>query len=154
MYVRSNLRADLGRLLADRGSARGGCAAASTLSGTDRALVHYIVEQLPVRFGLPPSRVILLFDADREAIYKPELAGSNELCSTQDSMARRLLAEEAAKNGIEVINMEPIFRTHYLETGEHFDYLPVDGHWNGVAHRLAAKEVARYINSYDRADRQ
>jgi hypothetical protein len=95
--------------------------------------------------------VILVFDADREAIYKPEMAQSGELCSTRDSLARRLLAEEAANYGIEVINMEPVFRTHFLKTGEHFDYLPVDGHWNGVAHRLAAKEVARYINNYDRA---
>jgi len=143
-YVRSNLRADVGRLLADRGSEiTGGCGPPESLSVTDKALVHFMVEQLPVRFKLSPSRVILVFDPDREAIYNPEFA----LCSTRDSLVRRLLEQEAATYGIKVINLEGVFRTHYLETGERFDYLPIDGHWNGVAHRLAAEEVARYINA-------
>jgi hypothetical protein len=64
-----------------------------------------------------------------------------------------MLAQQAASHGFGVINMETVFRKHFLETGDHFDYLPVDGHWNGVAHRMAAQEVARYINDYERSSR-
>jgi hypothetical protein len=145
-YVRANLRADLHQLLGPRGrSPRTECSALA-LSAADAALVDFTVSELPLRLHLPAARIVLVFDADRERIYAP---GAPEMCPTRDSLALRLLAERATNSGLGVIDMEPVFRDAFQRTGEHFDYSPVDSHWNGTAHRLAAQAVARYMNARD-----
>jgi hypothetical protein len=146
-YARANLRADPARLLAIHpggGTPDSGCAAG--LSQQDEARVRLMADNLPSEFKLPASRVILVFDADRESIYSPGNPNSETNCPTRDSLARALLAQAAAARGMGIIDMEPTFRAHFQASGEHFDYLPVDAHWNGTAHKLAAAEVARYIN--------
>jgi hypothetical protein len=145
-YVRANLRADLHQLLGPRARAPRTDCSAVALSAADAALVNLTVGELPLRLHLPPARVVLVFDADRERIYAPD---APEMCPTRDSQALRLLEERATQSGLGVIDMEPIFRDAYQQTGEHFDYSPVDSHWNGTAHRLAAQAVARYLNSRD-----
>ncbi len=146
-YVRANLGADIGRLLQDRSRRVPAQCAPAALSAGDARLIAYFSDELPMRLHLPASRVILVFDADRDAIYRgePELLWSR--CASRDEQARRLLASRAAERGINVIDMDPVFRTYFASTGSHLDYSPVDAHWNGAAHILAAKEVAKIINS-------
>jgi len=142
-YVRANLRAELGQLLAPRGRAVKARCTPTALSATDNALVDFVVRELPSRLHVPPSHVILIFDSDRDAIYAPDKAAS---CETPDKLALDRLAQRAGASGFEVIDMDPIFRAAFQTRREHFDYQPVDGHWNGLAHHLAAQAVARYIN--------
>jgi hypothetical protein len=145
-YVRANLRADLHQLLGPRGRAPRTDCSPVALSADDEALVSFAVGELPRRLHLPAARIILVFDADRERIYAP---GTPEMCPTRDTLALLLLEQRASKSGFAVIDMEPIFRDAFQRTGEHFDYSPVDSHWNGTAHRLAAQAVARYMNARD-----
>lgn len=96
----------------------------------------------PSRFHLSASHVVLVFDADRDAIYRGGSEPASDRCASRDEQARRLFASLAIERGIHVIEMDPIFRTYYAATGKHLDYLPVGAHWNGAARILAAKEVA------------
>jgi hypothetical protein len=145
-YVRANLRADLHQLLGPRGRApRTGCSPVEP-SAVDAALVNFTVSELPLRLHLPAARIVFVFDADRERIYTPD---APEMCPTRDSSALLLLEQRATQSGFGVIDMEPIFREEFQKTGQHFDYSPVDSHWNGTAHLLAAQAVARYINARD-----
>jgi hypothetical protein len=144
-YARANLRADLGQLLEPRAlGLKAGCVPVA-LSAADEALVDFTLRDLPLRLRIPPSEIILVFDADRERIYKPD---GPPACQTRDALALRLLAQRATASGFGVIDMEPVFRAAFLTTGEHFDYSPVDGHWNSVAHRLVAEAVARYLDAH------
>jgi hypothetical protein len=145
-YVRANLRADLHQLLGPRGRGPSTGCSPVTLSAGDEALVDFTVSQLPLRLRLPAARIILVFDAERDRIYAPERA---EMCPTRDALALLLLERRATRSGFGVIDMEPIFRDAFHRTGEHFDYSPVDSHWNGTGHRLAAQAVARYLNAPD-----
>ena len=103
-YARANLRADLGQLLEPR--ARGlkaGCVPVSSVRRRRSARRLY-AQDLPLRLRLPPSEIILVFDADRERIYKPD---GPPACQTRDALALRLLAQRATTNGFAVIDMEP-----------------------------------------------
>jgi hypothetical protein len=146
-YVRANLGADLRRLLHDRGREASEPCAPAELSAGDKQLIAYFVDELPTRFNLPASHVVIVFDADREAIYRGEPEWSWRRCASRDEQARRLLARAAAERDINVIEMDPIFRAYFASIGNHLDYSPTDKHWNGAAHILAAKEVAKIINA-------
>jgi hypothetical protein len=147
-YVRANLGADVGRLFQNRSRSEvwESCEAA-TLSADDARLVKYFSDELPIRFNLPPSHVILVFDSDRDAIYRGQSELSLSRCPSRDDQARRLLANLAVQHGINVIEMDPIFRAYFASTRERLDYSPLDAHWNGAAHTLAAEKVAQVINT-------
>jgi hypothetical protein len=144
-YARSNLRADFSTLFADKSRPGNGPCTPATLSDADRRLLRYAAQELPPRFRLPPSHVILVFDADRAAIYSGDPDAAR--CPPRDQLADRYLASQAAAEGIEVIDLEPEFRAEFAQHGTRFDYLPVDGHWNAQGHAVAAREIARYINA-------
>ena len=143
-YARANLGADLGRLLRDRVRAVPGPCVPVSLSASDEQLIAHFADELPAAFNLPATRVIIVFDADREAIYKGEWSSTR--CAGRDEQARRLLERIAVEDGMNIIELDPIFRAYFASTGNHLDYSPTDKHWNGAAHILAAKEVAKIIN--------
>lgn len=146
-YVRKNLGADLGRLFHDRSREVSEPCAPEELSAGDKQLIAYFADELPTRFKLPASHVVIIFDADRDAIYRGEPGWLWSRCASRDVQALRLLTRVAAERGINVIEMDPIFRAYFASTGNHLDYSPTDKHWNGAAHILAAKEVAKIINA-------
>jgi hypothetical protein len=144
-YIRGNLKFDLRHFL--HTSVKGapqGCVPEGLHAGDADLLATY-ASGLPAAYGLPPSRVILVFDADRAELYRSN--GTNTRgCPTRDSVALSTLATAAANRGEHVIKMEPIFAAYFRATRRRLDYSPVDYHWNEVAHGLAAAEVARVIN--------
>jgi hypothetical protein len=146
-YVRTNLGADLGRLFHDRSRAASEPCVPTELSAGDKQLIAYFAYELPTRFNLPASHVVIVFDADRDAIYRGEPERSWSRCAGRDEQARRLLTRVAAERGINVIEMDPIFRAYFASTGNYLDYSPIDKHWNGASHILAAREVAKIINA-------
>lgn len=145
-YIRGNLRFNLGHFL--HTSARGAPQACvrEGLAAGDADLIAAFADSLPAAYGLPPSRVILVFDSDRAELYRSHGASSASRCPTRDTVALDTLAAAAASRGEHVIRMEPVFAAWYRTTGRRLDYSPIDYHWNDMAHRLAAAEVARVIN--------
>lgn len=111
------------------------------LSKQDEQLVDAFVAGLPAALRLPPARLIVVFDADRKAIY----AGQTPGCQTREQLAQQRLAQQLESAGIHVINSEPIFRRHFQSGLGPLDRAPLDAHWNPAAHRLIAAEVAAVI---------
>jgi hypothetical protein len=121
-----------------------------TLSAQDTRLVDTFVKELPAAFGLDPSRVILIFDADRKTLYVP--GPREKRCDTRDSVAQALVRSQARAQGMHVLETDPLFSDYYARTRQRVDYSPVDWHWNGEAHRLVAEKVAGIINGTERRD--
>jgi hypothetical protein len=145
-YVRGNLEFDMRHFLHTSVKGAPQACVRQGLQPGDVGLLAAYAEGLPAAYGLPPSRVILVFDSDRAELYRSYGASTESTCPTRDDLALHKLAEAAANRGEHVINMEPIFAAYFRSTGRRLDYSPLDYHWNAVAHRLAAAQVARVIN--------
>ncbi|NEX93996.1 hypothetical protein [Caulobacter sp. 17J65-9] len=83
---------------------------------------------------LPAGRVTLVIDADREAIA--------EAREPEYGPERALLIAEARRRGLTVVDLDPAFRAHQARAGRKVDFSPLDGHWNGLGHQIAADNVA------------
>ena len=101
--------------------------------------------ELPAALGLPPERVILVFDADRKAIYAGKTRAEARQCLARPARANERLQELAAQAGMQVIDSYPVFQRHFDDRQGPLDRSPLDAHWNPAAHRLMAREVARII---------
>ena len=108
-------------------------------------MLEAFTRELPRALGVPPDRVILIFDADRKAIYAGLPAGTVRGCRTRAVLANQRLAQLARSAGLRVIDAEPVFRQHYAAGLGPLDRSPLDAHWNPAAHGLIAREVARVI---------
>jgi hypothetical protein len=149
-YLRGNLSLRPGELIRLR---RGADAAAGAttchnevLSKADDALLAAFARELPAALGLPPERVILIFDADRKAIYAGKTRDEARECLARATLANDRLQELAARTGIQVIDSYPVFQRYFAERRGPLDRSPLDAHWNPAAHRLMAREVARIID--------
>ena len=113
------------------------------LTPGDQRLVREWVRDMPAALRLSSQRIVLLFDADRTAIYQGQ--GHAAECRNRDWLARRFLAEVAAGAGMRIVDMAPIFRADFARNGRPFDRAPLDAHWSPYAHALAAQAVARAL---------
>ncbi len=117
------------------------------LSKQDEELLEAFTRELPRALRVPPERVILVFDADRKAIYAGLPAGTVRGCRTRALLANQRLAELARAAGLHVIDADPVFRQHFEAGLGPLDRSPLDAHWNPAAHGLIAREVARVLGS-------
>jgi hypothetical protein len=60
--------------------------------------------------------VVFLLDGDRQAIY----SGNVEHAWTPDN--RHLFLKLALKKGLDVVDMQPMFKRHWDQKHEHMDY--------------------------------
>jgi hypothetical protein len=148
-YLRGNLSLQPDQLIQLR---RGAVAADvagpcrnEVLSKVDEALLAEFARELPAALGLPPDRVILVFDSDRKAIYAGKTRDETRNCQARPARANDRLAELAARSGMHVIDSYPVFQRYFGERQGPLDRSPVDAHWNAAAHRLMAREVARIV---------
>jgi hypothetical protein len=149
-YLRGNLSMQTDALIrlrrgADIAAAAGPCHA-EVLSKGDEALLAAFAHGLPESLALPPGRVILVFDSDRKAIYAGKTRAEARLCQGRAAEANDRLQAIAAQAGIRVIDSYPVFQRYFDEHQGPLDRSPLDAHWNGAAHRLMAREVARVID--------
>ena len=93
-------------------------------------------------------QITFLLDADRNALY-PSVINKTQALNREDQATFSRLATKA---GFSLIDMQPIFERHWLAHREQFDYLPADGHWNAVAHKLAADALLPGLLSVVRGD--
>jgi hypothetical protein len=100
--------------------------------------VNAFLDQAPARAGLPPSRILLVVDGIRTAIYSVE--GARAASGSYYQVMREYLIEAANKRGFEVLDMQPRFTARYAREHQRFEY-PFDAHWNGLGHQEAALGV-------------
>jgi hypothetical protein len=148
-YVRGNLSLQPDQLIQLRrgavvADAAGPCRA-EVLSKEDEALLAAFARGLPEALALPPGRVILVFDADRKAIYAGKTRDELRKCQARAALANDRLQVLAVQSGIRVIDSYPVFQRYFNEHQGPLDRSPLDAHWNAAAHRLMAREVARVI---------
>ncbi len=101
--------------------------------------VRNFLERLPLATGLPPERIAIAVDGIREAVYRP--ADKADLERSLWGRMRTHMADQAARRGFVVIDMQPIFEQAFARDSERFEF-PTDSHWNGYAHGLLAEAVA------------
>lgn len=151
-YGRANLKLSLDRLVQFKTDAAQAPCRVESLSAADKALLEKFLKALPAESGLPASRIILVFDADRHAIYSGQSGAIGAGCVSLDEAARLMLEQRAPGIGMHVVATAPLFEKFYKSTGRQLDYLPQDGHWNANAHRLVAQSVAAIINAAGHED--
>lgn len=148
-YLRGNLLLRPGEMIKLRRGADHAAGASAcrdeVLSNEDDLLLQAFARELPQALGLPPARVILVFDADRKRIYAGAAGNAMPRCRVRALLANERLAELARQSGMQVIDSEPVFRRHFEAGLGPLDRSPLDAHWNPAAHRLIAREVARVM---------
>ncbi|MCL6482606.1 MAG: hypothetical protein I4O49_00270 [Janthinobacterium lividum] len=111
-----------------------GATAVSTTGARTAALDFYLAQLRQA--GGSATRIIFLVDGERNALYDPASAppqwhGDN----------RSFFIALARQRGYAVVDMQPVFARHWALRRERMDFLPMDGHWNKVAHGLAAQQL-------------
>jgi len=99
--------------------------------------IDVFLERLPAASGVSPERTLIVMDAVRPHVY---WGNHEEGFETYYGKMRTYLAAQAKAAGYEVVDMHPVFREHFMSTGEGFQF-PTDFHWNGAAHRLVAEAI-------------
>ena len=149
-YARGNLSMQPDQLIRLRRGADVASAAApchnEVLSKADEELLAQFARELPAALGLPPDRVILVFDSDRKAIYAGKTRDEARQCQARPALANDRLQELAARSGMHVIDSYEVFQRHFDGGHGPLDRSPLDAHWNAAAHRLMAREVAGIID--------
>jgi hypothetical protein len=102
--------------------------------------VDYFLAQLPERSGLAPTKIALVLDADRPAIYSEATLARAQ--NGYHEQMRRYIGAEARRRGFEVIDLEPVFIARYQREGKRFEF-PTDSHWNELGQRVVAAELER-----------
>ena len=108
-----------------------------------RALLDALRARAARALGLPPDRVILVFDADRKAIYAGKPGPKRQECQRAATRANDRLQELAAQSGLRVIDSYPVFKQYFDERlgpldrsprGCPLERLPRIGSWPGKWH--------------------
>jgi hypothetical protein len=100
------------------------------------AAVRTFLRDLGTFSGWRPEQVVFVVDGFR---YPPQ---DTSMLSSYFARMRSYFLAEARRAGYEVIDMDTIFMPRFSATGERYEF-PNDGHWNGLAHGLAAGAVGR-----------
>lgn len=100
-------------------------------------ILNYYFDQLLSMSNANNIHFIFLVDGDRKAIYAPNGSG---MVRRDLGLSGFVLAARA--RGFDVVDMKPEFQQHWNTVHERMDFLPMDGHWNSVAHDLAARRIA------------
>ena len=101
-----------------------------------RKILDYYFEQLRKLSAQNGSKVIFLIDADRERIYK----NSPRSISWQPG-DREWIVQSVRDSGFALVDLQPAFAEHWQQRRERLDFEPLDGHWNRVAHAIAAQRI-------------
>lgn len=109
------------------------------LADSRRAVAAFL-RDLPDKSDLPPGRVLFLVDGVRYPVDDAPTQAAR--AASYFVRMREHFIAEAKKRGYGVVDMDPIFFAHWRRHRARFEY-PRDGHWNPLAHRLAADAVIR-----------
>ena len=143
-YARGNLKLTSSGLFHSRPSTHVAACTAEALSADDGDRIRSYVRALPRDYGISAQHIVIVLDSGskRRLLYDSR-GGRAPECPSRDSEALAMLAADARRTGINVVDTVPIFEQYYRSTGLRVDHSPEDWHWNGVAHQLAAEGVLR-----------
>ena len=148
-YLRSNLSFSPSNLVhlrpPPKPSPASTCTSARLSADDDAILVRWLEEMLRA-LVVPPSRLILIFDSERDAIHAGKSREEARRCLPKSAVALLRLEELSRSRGANVIDSFGPFEDFYRATRQRLDYVPLDGHWTPAAHRLMAAEAAAVIN--------
>jgi GDSL-like Lipase/Acylhydrolase family len=97
---------------------------------------HAVVRLATLARGIG-AQLLLVMDGDRQAIYRGDAA-------SQALVLNRILAEAATRHGVAILDLQPIFASHWAAHHRHFNS-SVDGHWNELGHLIAGNAIAARI---------
>jgi hypothetical protein len=86
------------------------------------------------------ARLIFVMDGDRQAIYRGDK-------TSPALQLNRILADAAARRGVDLVDMHPVFAEHWSDHHERFEFIS-DGHWNALAHAVVARALAKHIGGH------
>jgi len=102
-----------------------------------RVATDYLFGRLKARADAIGSKLQLVMDGDREAIY----------AGRADSPAlklNRIAAEMAARHGIAFLDLHPVFAAEWAKAGRRFEF-GSDAHWNEYGHQVAGAAIAEAL---------
>jgi len=108
-----------------------------TYARNREAALRYYLEQLRLLGQTRDVKFIFLLDGDRKAMYANNRQGEK----TWQGDDRAAFLAIVRQYGFDVADMQPVFERDWALRRERLDFLPMDGHWNAVAHRLAAEQL-------------
>lgn len=85
---------------------------------------------------LEKKNTLFILDTDRQNIYN-----SNSKKDYYFDLQRDYFMKEAKRIGFTVVDMDRIFRKHFKTNKKRFEFIN-DGHWNSMAHKIIAEEIA------------
>lgn len=112
-------------------------AAPAVANAERRRALDYYFDQLHAVERANGTRFVFLLDPDRKAIYADGRAGA----SAWHGADREFMLAAARDAGFAVVDPQPAFAAHWGQRRERMDFLPMDGHWNAVGHRIAAEQL-------------
>lgn len=108
-----------------------------TFARKRQAALQYYLEQLRLLGEEHGVKFVFLVDGDRKAMYANNRRGEN----TWQGDDRTAFLAMVRLYGFDVADMQPVFERDWALHRERLDFLPMDGHWNAIAHRLAAEQL-------------
>jgi hypothetical protein len=111
-----------------------------------RLAVHEFLSRLPSLSGLDPKHILFVVDGFRYPATSEESA-QLERQSFFGQMRAHFIAE-ARQQGFEAIDMDTVFYPYFTQNREPYEF-PIDGHWNALAHRLAAETALNALTLKD-----
>ncbi len=106
--------------------------------------LDYFFDRLQQIAGQYRFKPVFLLDGDRKNIYLGRLETEKSKLDEVEA-DRRLFLGYARRANMSAIDMEPLFNRHWQVNRERLDWLPMDGHWNPAAHKLAAEAIIQAL---------
>lgn len=108
---------------------------------SSRAVQEFLF-RLPDKSGLSPDKILFVVDGFR---YPPNDAlETKRRNSSFFGVMRGIFITEAQARGFGVVDMDAVFFPHYISSHSRYEF-PIDGHWNPLAHHLAADSLFRRL---------
>lgn len=152
-YVFAQLKVNVGQLtraaLGHQATQKSTLAAASATGPSDRAKARAfeIIDSAVAQFfrDIEPwrgdARVLFIIDGRRTAV-----APANDL----RDLERQHFIQELANRGVEVIDMEPVYRQHLHSSRLSLEVGPYDAHLNALGVQIVMQQVASRLSRWER----
>ena len=140
-YLQNNLRFTVQNLRKRLGSKPEGNQKDRTDSENHHRLaIDFFLANLAQELGVSPACTALLIDTEESRLALYEKSDIVQL-TTDSENTRHYLLTRAKQLGFQIVDLRKVFTTAYQRSNAQFDRWPVDLHFNGRGHRIAAEQA-------------